>query len=119
MARSSFVFGVMICLMMLVLSHVLVPTAAGRTLSGSFGRCDIPFSEQGQFRPSGGYGFIGAITLPGTRRVMLTDARDPNAQVFHTADQALLVKAEDRPRLIASKLCPDIGRRPEIICTTC
>ena len=106
MARSSFVFGVMVCLMMLVLSHVLVPIARTQLAAREADLSEdvaSRFLSEGQFQhPASGITvFIGSITPTGIlERVMLTDIRNPDAQVFYTADQALLVRAEDGPRLI-------------------
>ena len=106
MARSSFVFGVMVCLMMLVLSHLLVPIARTQLAEREADLSEdvsARLLSEGRFQhPASGITvFIGSITPSGIlERVMLTDIRDPNAQVFYTADQALLVRAEDGPRLI-------------------
>ncbi len=106
LARSSFVFGVLVCGVMLVLSHVLVPIARTQLALREADLAEdvtAQFLEEGRFLfPAAGVTvFIGEITPGGVlERVLLSDARTPEARVIYTADQALLVKAEDGPRLV-------------------
>lgn len=106
MARSPFVFGVLVCGVMLVLSHVLVPIARTQLALREADLAEdvtAQFLEEGRFLfPAAGVAvFIGEITPGGVlKRVLLSDARNPDARVIYTADQALLVKADDGPRLV-------------------
>jgi lipopolysaccharide export system permease protein len=106
MARASFVFGVLVCTVMLILSHVLVPIARAQLALREADLAEdvtAQFLEEGRFLfPAAGVAvFIGEITPGGVlERVLLSDARRPDARVIYTADQALLVKADDGPRLV-------------------
>ena len=106
LVRPVFVFGLIVCGMMLLLVHVLVPLSRNQlALREAAVSEDITaqFLEAGRFMsPAPGVTlFIGQITQSGVlERVMLSDARVPENRVVYTSDQALLLKTDEGPRLV-------------------
>ena len=106
LARPAFVFGTLVGLLMLVLSHVLVPIARTQLASREADLAEDvtgQFLEEGRFlHPAAGVTvFIGQITSEGVlRRVLLSDARNPEAEVLYSSEQAILVPVNGTPRLI-------------------
>lgn len=106
LARPALVFGTLVCLMMLVLVHFLVPASRTRlAIREAAVSEDITsqFLEAGRFmNPAAGVTlFTGNITPAGVlERVMLSDGRVPENRVIYTSDQALLLKTDEGPRLV-------------------
>lgn len=106
LARPVLVFGLIVCCMMLMLVHILVPLSRNQlALREAAVSEDITaqFLEAGRFmNPSPGVTlFIGQITQSGVlERVMVSDARVPENRVLYTSDQALLLKTDEGPRLV-------------------
>ena len=91
---------------MLVLSHILVPLARTQLATREADLADdvtAQFLEEGRFMHpvSGVTVYIGELTEDGVlERVLISDARQAESRVLYTADQALLVRTEDGPRLV-------------------
>ena len=106
LARPAFVFGIIVCLLMMVLVHILVPISRTQlAIREAAVSEDITaqFLEEGRFmNPAPGVTlFIANITEDGIlERVMLSDARIAENRVLYTSEQALLLKTDDGPRLV-------------------
>ncbi len=118
LARPPLVFGTLVCLLMLALSHILVPIARTQLAEREAALSEdvtSRFLEEGRFmHPAAGVTvFIGEITPDGVlERVLLSDARSADQQVLYSSDQALLVQTDAGPRLVmidglAQSLSPD------------
>lgn len=109
MARPALVFGLLVALMVAVLAHGLVPMARTRLAER---QADIAenvtarFLRPGAFQyPSDGVTlFIGEIAPDGRLiDLFLEDARDPASQTIYTAEEALVLRSEDGPRLAMAR----------------
>lgn len=105
-ARPVVYFGLIVAVLVGILGHLLVPTAraelASRTTEISR---DITsqFLKEGQFlHPTSDITvYIGKITPQGELlELFLEDARNRDAVVTYTAEQALIVRDETGPRLV-------------------
>lgn len=106
LARPVMVFGVLIALMMLILTHILVPSSMQqlrereRELSGSV---SARLLREGTFlHPSRGVTFyIREITAGGELRdVLLSDRRQIDRDVTYTAQRAYLVRDDEGPKMV-------------------
>ena len=106
LARPVLVFGLIVCALMLVLSHVLLPASQSRLIER---QAEISRSltarllTEGQFlSPSAGVTvYIREITPEGELRdVFLSDSRREDLHVGYTASRAFLVRAENGPQLV-------------------
>lgn len=106
LARPVVIFGVIVALMTLVLTHVLLPASAAQLkqreveISGSL---TARLLREGMFlQPSPGVSvFIRDISPLGDMRdVFLSDRRNPDREVTYTAETAYVVEAETGPRLV-------------------
>ncbi len=106
LARPALVFGLVVCTMMMLLVHFLVPLSRTQlAIREAAVSEDIAtqFLEAGRFMsPANGVTiFIGNITPSGVlQKVMLSDERSPENRVIYTSDEALLLKTEQGPRLV-------------------
>jgi lipopolysaccharide export system permease protein len=106
LARPVAVFGLLVAGMMMVLTHVLVPTShqtlrdREQELSGSV---SARLLREGTFlHPSRGVTFyIRDITAEGELRdVLLSDRRQPGRDVTYTAQRAYLVRTDEGPKMV-------------------
>jgi len=106
LARPVAIFGLIITVMVLVLSHVLVPLAQSRLIDR---QADLSrslttrFLTEGQFlSPASGVTFyIREITPEGELQdIFLSDTRREDRQFIYTAAQAFLVPAQSGPQLV-------------------
>ncbi len=100
LARPIFAFGILVALMMMVLTHVLVPASRSALALRSAEITEnvtARFLNEGQFmHPASGITlYIRAISSNGELRdLFLSDDRDPERRVVYTARRALLVRGE-------------------------
>ena len=106
LARPVAYFGVIVAVMMLFLTHVLVPTSAAQ-LNARQAEIAQNFTArlltEGQFmEPAEGVTvYIREITPEGELRdIFLSDLRDPDSHVTYTATQAYLVRTETDTQLV-------------------
>ncbi len=106
LARPALVFGLVVCAMMMLLVHFLVPLSRTQlAIREAAVSEDIAtqFLEAGRFmNPAAGVTlFISSITPNGVlQKVMLSDERVPDNRVIYTSDEALLLKTDQGPRLV-------------------
>jgi lipopolysaccharide export system permease protein len=109
LARPILIFGVLVAMMLLVLTHFLVPasrTALALRTAEITENITSRFLNEGQFmHPSSGVTlYIKTIAPNGELRdLFLSDDRDPENRVVYTARRALLVRGEkgERPDAVA------------------
>jgi len=106
LARPVAYFGVIVAVMMLFLTHVLVPTSAAQ-LNARQAEIAQNFTArlltEGQFmEPAEGVTvYIREITPEGELRdIFLSDLRDPDSHVTYTATQAYLVRTQTDTQLV-------------------
>ncbi|MDP5306874.1 LPS export ABC transporter permease LptF [Paracoccus spongiarum] len=106
LARPVLVFGLFVALMVAVLVHALVPMARARLADRQAEIAEnvtAQFLRPGSFQyPSNGLTlFIRDIASDGRLLdLFIEDARDPDNQTIHSAEEALVVRAETGPVLI-------------------
>lgn len=106
MARPVLVFGLLTCLFMLALGHVLVPLSQGRLAERQAEiaqNISARFLTEGEFiHPAKGITFyIREITREGELLdIFLSDQRDENVENVYSAQRAFLVRSQDGPRLV-------------------
>lgn len=109
MARPVFLFGLLASLFMLVLGHALVPMSQERLAERQAEisqNISARFLTEGTFvHPSDNITiYIREITPQGELLdLFLSDQRDEARQFIYSAERALLVRAEDGPRLVMFK----------------
>ncbi len=106
LARPVFVFGVIVCLLTSVLTHILVPVSQ-RLLSERSAEITqnitSKFLTEGAFlHPADGMTFyIREISPKGELLdVFMSDTREPETQVIYTAKSAFLVREDSGPKLV-------------------
>ena len=106
MVRPVVIFGLVVCALVLVLTHLLVPLSITRL---SERQAEISENitarllTEGRFlHPSPGISFyIREISPEGALQdIFLSDARDPDERVTYTARQALLLRQDSGPKLV-------------------
>lgn len=106
LARAYLVFGLIGALLMGVLTHWLVPAARAHMADR---QAEIAENVTAQFLMPGSFVYptpgvtlyIRALSERGELLdLFIADARTPGRQVIHTAEKALLVRAEAGPKLI-------------------
>ncbi|MDJ0822134.1 MAG: LPS export ABC transporter permease LptF [Paracoccaceae bacterium] len=106
LARPVLAFGILVGMMLLVLTHVLVPSSRAQLrereqeISGSISAALL---REGTFlHPTRGVTFyIRAITPAGELQdVLLTDRRQEGREVTYTADRAFLIRDEAGSKLV-------------------
>ncbi len=106
LGRAVAMFGLLLCLAMLILSHVLVPASREQLrlreaqISGSV---TARLLREGTFlHPTSGVTFyIRDISAEGELRdVLLSDRRQPGREVTYTADRAYLLRDDQGPKLV-------------------
>jgi lipopolysaccharide export system permease protein len=106
LARPVLVFGLIVAVFAAALAHVLVPASLARLADRQDDLAQNVTARllvEGRFlHPSDGITFyIAGITPEGELDdVFLSDAREPGRRMIYTADRALLVRSESRPRLV-------------------
>jgi len=125
MARPVFMFGVLTSLFMLVLGHILVPLSQERLAQR---QAEISQNISARFLTEGSFVhpadnitlYIREITPEGELLdIFLSDQRDPERQYIYSAQRALLVRAEDGPRLVMFKgLAQILETKDERLTTT-
>lgn len=106
MARPVLVFGLIVCLMMVALMHLVVPASRqALALRGAEIEADVTarFLRDGSFlHPSPGVTlYIREIAPSGELRdVILSDARAPDRRVTYSALRAVAVAADTGPRIV-------------------
>ncbi len=109
MARPVFLFGALTSLFMLVLGHALVPMSQERLAAR---QAEISQNISARFLTEGAFVhpadnitiYIREITPDGELLDMfLSDQRNPAQHYIYSAERALLVRAEDGPRLVMFK----------------
>ena len=106
LARPVLIFGVMVGLMVAALVHGMVPMARARLADR---QAEIAENVTARFLRPGVFQYPGdGVTLfireiaPDGRLLdlFIEDARDPARQTIHTAEEALVVRADTGPRLL-------------------
>ena len=106
LARSVFLFGIIVAILSSVLSHYLVPSSARQLAVRSdeiSQNMTARLLTEGQFlHPGENVTFyIREISSRGElQNIFLSDARDPARDVTYTARKALLIRGETAPTLI-------------------
>ncbi|KAJ55619.1 permease [Actibacterium mucosum KCTC 23349] len=106
LARPVLVFGLLVAALVSVLNHVLVPASRAELRERSAEISEDIAAQilvEGQFiHPSKGITiFIGEITPLGELNdLLLVDETVPGQDITYTAERALLVSAEDGPKLV-------------------
>ncbi len=104
--RPALVLGTLVCILMLILSNLLVPVSRTQL---AYREADLAedvtarLLDEGKFmHPTANVTiFIGKVGANAVlERVLISDRRTPDREVVYTAEQALLVRADDGPRLI-------------------
>lgn len=106
LARPVLMFGAVVAVMMLVLLHWAVPTSRAMLAERSAeieANATARLLSDGRFmHPADGLTFYIREIAPNgeLRDIFLADDRAPASRVTHAARRALLVRGEDRPKLI-------------------
>lgn len=106
LARPVAVFGLIVAALLMVLTNVLIPAAAGRLAErqDEIARtATARLLREGQFlNPAEGITvYIRDITPEGEiRDVFLADSRNPDTRVVYTASRAFAVRTETGPQLV-------------------
>ncbi len=106
LARPVLVYGLMVAVLLMVLSHYLVPAARAQ-LADRQGQIaeniTARFLTEGAFlHPADGITlYIRDVTETGElREVFLSDGRSPGARTTYTAQRALIVRGDGGPKLV-------------------
>lgn len=106
LARAPLVFGLIVALMVAALAHGLVPAARARLADR---QADIAENVTASFLRAGSFQypgegvtlFIGSIAPDGRLLdLFLEDARSPARQITYTAEEAMMLRTDDGPRLV-------------------
>jgi lipopolysaccharide export system permease protein len=125
LARPVFIFGVLVAMMMMVLTHVLVPQSLAelrereQELSGSV---SARLLREGVFlHPSKGVTFyIRDITVQGELQdVLLADRRNEERDVIYTAERAYLIRDDEGPKMVMlAGMAQTLNTRDQRLSTT-
>lgn len=125
LARPVLVFGMFTALFMLILTHFLVPMSQLRFAERQAEVADnitARFLTEGSFvHPSQGITlYIREISPEGELQdIFLSDERQPGQVSTYTAQKALILRAEDGPRLIMfDGLAQVLSRESQLLSTT-
>lgn len=106
LARPVIVFGLLVTALMMVLTHVLVPTSLSRLNDREAEIAENVTARlltEGTFlNPASGITFyVREISASGELLdIFLTDTRNPERQITYTAEQSFLVRSDNGPQLV-------------------
>lgn len=106
LARPVIVFGLLVTGLMMILTHVLVPTSLSRLNDREAEIAENVTARlltEGTFlNPASGITFyVREISASGELLdIFLTDTRNPEQQITYTAEQSFLVRSDNGPQLV-------------------